>query len=287
MDNRQVIAGHSLSRRRALRIAGAGSAAALATGFVVPARAGWDVRSSQDATPETEGTPDALATPSATGETGPFSLPNLPYETDALAPTISEETMALHHGVLHRLHVDLLNLSIQGVPDVEGLTLEELQSNLALIPNDEIQDLEGAVQPRPNVFLLNAGGHYNHSLFWETMSPDGGGDPTGDIADAIDTSFGDFDTLKETMRDAAIANPGSGWVWVASDAAGALAVVATRDQNNPLTDGLGYPVFGIDHWEHSYLFDYGAQRGQYILSWLDVANWDEINNRYAAALGQE
>jgi Fe-Mn family superoxide dismutase len=272
-----------ISRRTALHLAGAGSAAALAAGIVRPGLAGGPGTIGQ-ATPDADGTPEALGTPSATLQSGTFSLPSLPYATDALAPTISDETMALHHGVLHNNYVTNLNRAVAGVPDLADLTLEELQTSLALVPNDEIEGSEGEVVPRPELFLLSAGGHYNHSLFWEIMSPDGGGEPTGDVGDAITAAFGDFATLQEAMRLAAIGNPGSGWVWLASDPAGALSVVTTRDQNNPLTDELGYPVLGIDHWEHAYLFDYEAARGDYIDAWWDVANWERINERYAQAL---
>ena len=277
------VSNHSLSRRTAVQLGGVGAgAAALAIGSNrFSARA-------QDATPAAGGTPNASgSTSDAISQVFPFELLDLPYADDALEPVTSATTQDLHHNGLHANYVAELNAALGDLPDAQGFTLEDLLLNLAVVPADEITALNGVVKARNALVKTNAGGHYNHSIWWDSMSPDGGGEPTGALADAIDTAFGTFDTFKKSMRLGALGNTGSGWTWLISDTAGALSITTTPDQDNPLTTGEGYPIFGIDNWEHAYLLDYTSAkgRGEYIDAWCDIANWAFIGGRYDAFLG--
>ena len=271
-----------LSRRSAIQLGGIGAGAtALAIGSNrYAARA-------QDATPSAGGTPGAGGSSAATLQSYPYELPDLPYANDALEPVTSATTQDLHHDGLHANYVAELNAALVDVPDAQGFTLEDLLVNLAVVPEDEITALNMVVNSRRALVQTNAGGHYNHSLWWNFMSPDGGGEPTGALADAIDTAFGTFDTFKKSMRLGALGNTGSGWTWLISDTAGALTLTTTPDQDNPLITGEGYPVFGLDNWEHSYLLDYtsASGRGEWIDAFWDIANWDAIGARYDAYLG--
>jgi superoxide dismutase, Fe-Mn family len=271
-----------LSRRGAVQLGAAGvGAAALAIG------GGRFSARAQDSTP-TGGTPDAGgSTSAALQQTYPYELPDLPYDSGALAPTTTAETTELHHDGLHANYVAELNAALGDQPDLQGFTLEDLLLNLASVPTDEITALNGITRSRQALVQTNAGGHYNHSLWWDFQSPDGGGEPDGALAEAIDAAFGTLDTLKDTMRLAALGNTGSGWTWLVADTAGALTVITTPDQDNPIITGEGYPVFGIDNWEHSYLLDYtsASGRGEWINAFWDIVNWPFVTERYASFLG--
>lgn len=271
-----------LTRRGAVQLGSVGiGATALAIGSNrYAARA-------QDATPSAGSTPAGEGSSAAILQGFPYELPDLPYANDALEPVTSSTTQDLHHDGLHANYVAELNAALGDVPNAQGFTLEDLLVNLAVVPEDEITALNMVVKPRRGLVQTNAGGHYNHSVWWDTMSPDGGGEPSGALVDAIDTAFGTFDTFKTAMRLGALGNTGSGWTWLVSDTAGALTITVTPDQDNPLITGEGYPVFGIDNWEHSYILDYteASGRGEWIDAWWDIANWDFIAGRYEAYLG--
>ena len=270
-----------LSRRTIIRTTGAG------VGVGALTLASHHVARAQDSTPTAGGTPSAGGTSAALATTYPFTLPKLPYAYDALEPITSATTQKLHHDGLHGNYVKNLNAALQDVPDAQGFTLEELLQNVAAVPTDDFTDGEGVTKPRQDVVLSNAGGHYNHSVWWDSMSPDGGGEPTGTLANAITSAFGDFDSFKTAMKLGALGNTGSGWTWLLADQAGALSVFVTTDQNNPLASGNGYPVFGIDNWEHSYLLDYTAAsgRGDWINAFWKIVDWSFIGPRYDAFIG--
>ena len=194
------------------------------------------------------------------------SLPPLPYPSDALEPHIDKMTMEIHHGKHHNAYVTNLNAAIEKAPELAGKSIDELVKGIGSVP----EAVRTAVRN-------NGGGHLNHSMFWQIMTPGGGGAPTGAIADAITSSFGSFDKLKEQFKAAAIGRFGSGWAWVI-DAGGKLVVESTPNQDNPLMDGKK-PVFGIDVWEHAYYLKYQNRRPDYIDAWWSVVNWAEINKR--------
>ena len=194
-----------------------------------------------------------------------FTLPDLPYAYDALEPHIDEATMKLHHGKHHQTYVDKLNAAVEGTEFAER-DLEDLLRNIGQVPEDK----RGAVRN-------HGGGHHNHSVFWETMGPGGGGEPTGAAASAIESAFGDFATLKEQFTAAATNLFGSGWAWVVHDGSG-LALVSRPNQDSPLMDGLT-PVFGIDVWEHAYYLKYQNRRPEYIAAFWNVVDWDAVSAR--------
>lgn len=195
-----------------------------------------------------------------------FELPKLPYDFNALEPNIDARTMEIHHGKHHAGYVSNLNGTVEGT-ELENLSLEDLMKNISKYPT--------AVRN-------NGGGHYNHSLFWTVMSPNGGGNPSGDLADAIDSTFGSFDNFKKQFSDAAATRFGSGWAWlVVSD--GKLVVTSTPNQDNPLmdlTDVHGTPILGIDVWEHAYYLNYQNRRPDYVSAFYNVINWDEVARRF-------
>jgi Fe-Mn family superoxide dismutase len=198
-----------------------------------------------------------------------FELPKLPYDFNALEPHIDARTMEIHHGKHHAGYVSKLNGAVEGT-ELEKLALEDLMKN---------------VSKYPTAVRNNGGGHYNHSLFWTVMSPNGGGNPSGDLGDAINSTFGSFDTFKEKFSDAAATRFGSGWAWlVVSD--GKLVVTSTPNQDNPLmdlTDVNGTPILGIDVWEHAYYLNYQNRRPDYISAFYNVINWDEVARRFKEA----
>ena len=199
-----------------------------------------------------------------------FELPNLPYAHDALEPHIDTLTMQIHHGKHHNAYVTNLNAAVAGTEN-EGKSLEELMAN--------ISKLSPAIRN-------NGGGHYNHSLFWTVMSPNGGGEPTGAIDEAITSTFGSYDKFKEEFSKAATTRFGSGWAWLIV-ADGKLAVTSSPNQDNPTMDIAevkGTPVLGLDVWEHAYYLHYQNRRPDYISAFYNVINWDEVNRRYAEAL---
>lgn len=199
-----------------------------------------------------------------------FELPALPYAHDALEPHIDTLTMQIHHGKHHAAYVNNLNAAIQGT-EWEGKSLEELMAN--------ISKLSPAVRN-------NGGGHYNHSLFWTVMGPNEGGEPTGELADAINAAFGSFDNFKAEFAKAATTRFGSGWAWLAVKADGTLCVCSSPNQDNPLMDISecpGTPILGLDVWEHAYYLHYQNRRPDYIAAFWNVINWTEVSRRYAAA----
>ena len=199
-----------------------------------------------------------------------FELPSLPYATDALEPHIDTKTMEIHHGKHHNAYVTNLNNAIAGT-DAEGKSLDELMSSIG--------SLSAAVRN-------NGGGHYNHSLFWTVMGPNGGGTPSGDLASAIDSAFGSFDAFKEEFAKAGATRFGSGWAWLCVDANGSLFVTSTPNQDNPAMDIAekpGTPILGLDVWEHAYYLNYQNRRPDYIAAFWNVVNWDAVAKRFADA----
>jgi superoxide dismutase, Fe-Mn family len=196
-------------------------------------------------------------------------LPPLPYDYDALAPTIDEQTMRIHHGKHHQAYVDNLNKALEGTEWADR-PLEQVLANLDLIPED-----------RRAAVRNNGGGHHNHSFFWQIMKPKGGGDPSGELETAIADTFGDPDQLKALINDTGVKRFGSGWTWLLWDGTG-LAVRSTPNQDSPLMDD-DVPLLGIDVWEHAYYLKYQNRRPDYLAAWWDVVNWDEVERRYAAA----
>lgn len=200
-----------------------------------------------------------------------YTLPNLPYAHDALEPHIDTQTMQIHHGKHHQAYITNVNKALEAYPDLAAKPVEELVKNLASVPE--------AIR---NVVRNNGGGHANHSLFWEVLSPSGGGAPTGDLAAAINGTFGSFDAFKEKLSAAAATRFGSGWAWLSVDAAGNLVVESTPNQDSPLTEGRT-PILGLDVWEHAYYLKYQNRRPDYVAAFYNVINWNEVARRYAAA----
>ena len=197
-----------------------------------------------------------------------YEVPPLPYDYDALEPYIDEQTMHLHHDKHHQAYVDNANKALEGT-DWADKPVEEVLQNLGSLPEDKQAPVRN-----------NAGGHYNHSLFWEIMGPGGGGEPTGALADAISSTFGGLDELKAQVNDAGVKRFGSGWSWLVVDG-GKLAVTSTPNQDTPLSDGQT-PVLGIDVWEHAYYLKYENRRPEYLEAWWNVVNWDEVARRFEA-----
>ena len=199
----------------------------------------------------------------------PFSLPSLPYAFDALEPSVDKMTMEIHHGKHHNAYLTNLNKALESAPDLAGKTVEELlANNCALVPDA----IKTAVRN-------NAGGHINHSMFWQIMGPQAGGQPSGKIAAAIKSAFGSFDTFKEKLSAAGMGRFGSGWAWLVKDQGGKLDIISTANQDSPVMDGK-YPVMGVDVWEHAYYLKYQNRRNEYLAAWWNVANWAEIEKRY-------
>ncbi len=198
-----------------------------------------------------------------------FSVPPLPYGYDALEPTIDETTMRLHHDKHHQAYVDKANGALEGTEWADK-PVEEVLRNLSSLP----QDKQGPVRN-------NAGGHANHTLFWEIMGPNGGGEPTGDLASAIDATFGSLDELKTQVNDAGVKRFGSGWSWLVWDGTG-LAVLSTPNQDSPIMEGKT-PLLGIDVWEHAYYLNYQNRRPDYLAAWWNVVDWDAVAAKLEAA----
>ncbi len=202
----------------------------------------------------------------------PFTLPDLPYAYDALEPTIDARTMEIHHGKHHQAYVDNANKALEGT-DLADAPVEEVLARLDSLPEDKRTAVRN-----------NAGGHANHSLFWQIMGPGGGGEPSGALADAIGV-FGGLDALKEQVNDAGVKRFGSGWAWVVVGQDGHLHVVSTPNQDNPLMKGLvepastGTPILGVDVWEHAYYLKYQNKRPDYIEAWWNTINWDAVSKR--------
>ena len=197
-----------------------------------------------------------------------FELPNLPYAHDALEPHIDAKTMEIHHGKHHAGYVSKLNAAIEGT-NLEGKSLEDLVKN---------HSDNGAVRN-------NGGGHWNHSLFWEIMSPNGGGEPSGALADAINSAFGSFEKFKEAFSNAAATRFGSGWAWLCKKADGSLEGCSSANQDNPLMSGVGCegtPILGLDVWEHAYYLNYQNRRPDYINAFFNVINWDVVSEKFGS-----
>ena len=198
-----------------------------------------------------------------------FEVPPLPYDYNALEPHIDEATMRLHHDKHHQAYVDKANGALEGT-DWANESVEQILSIIETLPED-----------KQKILRNNAGGHANHSLFWEIMSPDGGGEPEGELADAIDSTFGSLDELKKAVNDGGVNRFGSGWTWLVHDGTG-LAVYSTPNQDSPLMQS-DEPLLGIDVWEHAYYLKYQNKRPDYLAAWWNVVNWAEVNKRFAKA----
>jgi superoxide dismutase, Fe-Mn family len=200
-----------------------------------------------------------------------FEVPPLPYDSGALEPHIDKQTMELHHDKHHQAYVDKANAALEGTEYADA-PVEDVIRNLSSLPADK----QGPVRN-------NAGGHLNHSMFWESMSPDGGGAPDGDLAAAIDDAFGSLDAFKEQFEAAGVGQFGSGWAWLVLDG-GKLAVTSTPNQDNPIADGKT-PLLGNDVWEHAYYLKYQNKRPDYLKAWWNVVDWGKVAERHAAARG--
>jgi Fe-Mn family superoxide dismutase len=198
-------------------------------------------------------------------------LPDLPYPHNALEPHIDARTMEIHHGKHHQAYVNNLNAALESHPNLQNKSVEELLKDLNSIP----EDIRTAVRN-------NGGGHANHSLFWPIMSANGGGEPSGDLAKAINNTFGSFANFKDQLSKAAATRFGSGWAWLSVDRSGNLKVTSTANQDSPLSEGLT-PILGVDVWEHAYYLHYQNRRPDYVAAWWNVVNWDQVAKNYAAA----
>jgi superoxide dismutase, Fe-Mn family len=200
----------------------------------------------------------------------PYELPKLAYAYDALEPHIDARTMEIHHTKHHQAYINNVNAALESHPDLLAKPVETLVAELNSLP----EAVRTAVRN-------NGGGHANHSLFWKVMGPGKGGEPKGDVAKAIESSFGDFGAFKDAFGKAAMGRFGSGWAWLVSDKAGKLQVVSTANQDSPLTNGLK-PVLGLDVWEHAYYLNYQNRRADYVAAWWNVVNWDEVASLFGS-----
>jgi Fe-Mn family superoxide dismutase len=200
----------------------------------------------------------------------PFSLPPLPYPTDALEPHIDKMTMEIHHGKHHNAYVTNLNKALESAPNLATKTIEELLANNCAIVPDNIK----------TAVRNNGGGHINHSMFWTIMGPKGG-QPSGALADAIKSTFGGLDQFKEKLNNAGVTRFGSGWAWLIKDGSGKLDIISTANQDSPVMEGK-FPVMGVDVWEHAYYLKYQNRRPDYLGAWWNVVNWAAIEKRFAS-----
>lgn len=195
-----------------------------------------------------------------------FTLPELNYAYDALGKYISKDIMQLHHGKHHQAYIDKLNAALEGYSDLRQLPIEKLVSHINELPSE----LQVAVRN-------HGGGHYNHMLFWQWMSPDGGGEPSGELGGQLVQQYGSFQGFVDEFSDAAMKVFGSGWVWLQPD----MSIITTANQDTPLMTGAQAPLLGLDVWEHAYYLDYKNKRDDYIAAWWNVVNWDVVAQRYA------
>ncbi|MEP6617984.1 MAG: superoxide dismutase [bacterium] len=198
----------------------------------------------------------------------PHTLPPLPYALDALEPHVDAQTMEIHHGKHHNAYVTNLNAALAKAPELAEMPLDDLLKDLNAVP----EAIRTAVRN-------NGGGHWNHTFFWQIMGPNAGGAPTGRLADAINTAFGDFEKFKEQFGAAGVGRFGSGWAWLHNDG-GTLSISSSPNQDNPIMDGKAAPILGIDVWEHAYYLKYQNRRPDYIKAWWNVVNWDEVSKRF-------
>ncbi|MGE5464568.1 MAG: superoxide dismutase [Syntrophothermus sp.] len=196
-----------------------------------------------------------------------FELPKLPYAVDALEPYIDAQTMTIHHDKHHQAYVTNLNAALEKHPELAGKSLEDLLMDLNSVP----EDIRTAVRN-------NGGGAWNHSMFWEIMGPNAGGEPKGRLAEALKQQFGDFASFKDQMNKAGVARFGSGWAWLVKQGE-KLAIVSTANQDNPMSEGM-VPVMGVDVWEHAYYLKYQNRRPDYLAAWWNVVNWDAVAARF-------
>ncbi len=201
-----------------------------------------------------------------------FKLPDLPYSYDALEPFIDKQTMEIHHQKHHNAYVSKLNAALEGHPELQSKSIEDILKSLSSLPDN----IRTAIRN-------NGGGHYNHTLFWEIMGKGKGGVPSGKIREAIDDEFGSFDNLKDEFSSAAANRFGSGWAWMAIDEAGKLVVNSTPNQDSPISTGQ-IPILGLDVWEHAYYLKYQNRRPEYIENWWNVLDWDAVNKRFLSNL---
>lgn len=201
----------------------------------------------------------------------PAQLPPLPYPVNALSKAIDAETMRIHHDRHHKSYVDTLNTTLKDQPNLRNLSIEAMLRNLNAVPENIRQKVRN-----------NAGGHLNHTIFWQIMSPKGGGQPTGAIAQAINQTFGSFENFRKQFNQAGSDRFGSGWVWLVRNPQGQLQIVSTPNQDNPISEG-SYPIMGNDVWEHAYYLRYQNRRADYLNNWWNVVNWSEINRRLQAS----
>lgn len=199
-----------------------------------------------------------------------FELPALPYAHDALEPHIDARTMEIHHGKHHNGYTNNLNAAIEKHPELADKSVKELLSDLDAVP----EDIRTAVRN-------NGGGYKNHKMFWTSMSPDGGGEPTGALADAINAAFGDFASFKEAFSKASATRFGSGWGWLSKKEDGSLVVTSTPNQDNPISEGMT-PLLGLDVWEHAYYLNYQNRRGDYVAAFFNVVDWGTVAKRFEA-----
>ena len=202
-----------------------------------------------------------------------FELPPLPYDYNALEPYIDTQTMQIHHDKHHQAYVTNANNALQGYDQFASMSVDDLLRNINQVPESIRTTLRN-----------NAGGHSNHTMFWNIMKPNGGGQPTGDLANAIQQTFGSFDAFKTAFNDAGTKRFGSGWAWLVLDTNGKLQVISTANQDSPLMSGM-YPVMGNDVWEHAYYLKYQNRRPEYLNAWWNVVNWDAIAHRYEQGRG--
>jgi Fe-Mn family superoxide dismutase len=200
-----------------------------------------------------------------------FTLPDLPYDFNALEPYIDARTMEIHHGKHHQAYIDNLNKALEKAPALQGKTIEQIVSDINKAP----EELRTAIRN-------HGGGHYNHSLFWKAMSPSGGGRPAGDLLEKINSSFGSFETFKEKFSQTAITRFGSGWGWLSVDGKGGLVVHSTPNQDTPLMEGFK-PILGVDVWEHAYYLLYQNRRPEYVQNFWNVINWGQVAKNLKAA----
>ncbi|MCG6982900.1 MAG: superoxide dismutase [Deltaproteobacteria bacterium] len=200
-----------------------------------------------------------------------FTLPDLPYDFNALEPYIDARTMEIHHGKHHQAYIDNLNKALEKAPALQRKTIEQI-----------VGDLNSAPEEVRTAIRNHGGGHYNHSLFWKAMSPSGGGRPAGELLDKIDASFGSFEAFKEKFSQAAIRRFGSGWGWLSLNGNGGLVVHSTPNQDTPLMEGFK-PILGIDVWEHAYYLLYQNRRPEYVSSFWNVINWEQVGRNLKEA----
>jgi Fe-Mn family superoxide dismutase len=203
----------------------------------------------------------------------PFTLPSLAYEFAALEPHIDARTMEIHHDKHHAAYVNNANAALANYPELQSKSVWELLADLDAVP----QDIRAAIRN-------NGGGHANHSMFWTLMSPNGGGGPSGKLAEAIASTFGSFDAFKDQFAKAGMGRFGSGWAWLVVNSEGALSIVSTANQDNPVSDGL-LPILGIDVWEHAYYLNYQNRRADYINAWWNVVDWKVVEKNFVSASG--